>query len=116
VTDNEGVSSTTSATISVTPAAPSVPTAPSNLAASSSTRARVNLTWVNTATNATTITVHRCTGSTCTGFVPVAQLAATAGSWTDTKVKSRSTYRYRLSASNAAGRSPYSNIASATAR
>jgi hypothetical protein len=31
-------------------------------------------------------------------------------------VKSRSTYRYRVSASNAAGRSPYSNIASATAR
>ena len=116
VTDNGGASSTTSATISVTPGASRVPAAPTNLAASSSTRARINLTWINTATNATSITVQRCSGSTCTGFVAVAQLAATAKSWTDSGVKSRSTYRYRVSASNAAGRSPYSNIASATAR
>jgi PKD repeat protein len=117
VTDNGGASNTTSASINVTPGASSVPTAPTNLAASSSTRARINLTWINTATtNATSITVERCTGSTCTGFAAVAQLAGTATSWTDSGVKSRSTYRYRVSASNAAGRSPYSNIASATAR
>jgi len=116
VTDNGGASDTTSVTISATTGAASVPTPPTTLAASSSTRARINLTWINTATNATSITVQRCSGSTCTGFVPVAQLAATAKSWTDTRVKSRSTYRYRVSASNAAGTSPYSNIASATAR
>jgi PKD repeat protein len=116
VTDNGGASNTTSASINVTPGTSAVPAAPTNLAASSSIRARVNLTWINTATNATSITVQRCSGSTCTGFVAVAQLAATATSWTDSGVKSRSTYRYRVSASNAAGRSPYSNIASATAR
>jgi len=92
------------------------PPAPTNLVASSSARARINLTWTNTATTATSITVERCSGSTCTAFVAVAQLAATAKSWTDAGVKSRSTYRYRLLASNDAGRSPYSNIASATAR
>jgi hypothetical protein len=92
------------------------PAAPANLAASSSARARINLTWTNTATNATSITVQRCSGSTCAAFVAVAQLAATATSWTDSAVKSRSTYRYRMFASNDAGRSPYSNIASATAR
>ena len=92
------------------------PAAPTNLAASSSARARVNLTWTNTATNATSITVQRCSGSTCTAFVAVAQLAATAKSWTDSGVKSRSTYRYRMFASNDAGKSPYSSIASATAR
>ena len=54
------------------------PAAPTNLAASSSARARINLTWTNTATNATSITVQRCSGSTCTAFVAVAQLAATA--------------------------------------
>ena len=97
-------------------AARRAPPAPTNLAASSSTRARINLTWTNTATNATSITVQRCSGSTCTAFVAVAQLAATAKSWTDSGVKSRSTYRYRMFASNDAGRSPYSNIASATAR
>ena len=92
------------------------PSAPTNLAATSSTRARIDLTWTNTATDATSITVQRCSGSTCTAFVAVAQLAATANSWTDSGVKSRSTYRYRMFASNDAGSSPYSNIASATAR
>ena len=92
------------------------PAAPTNLAASSSARARINLTWTSTATNATSITVERCSGSTCTAFVAVAQLPATAKSWTDSGVKSRSTYRYRIFASNDAGRSPYSDVASATAR
>ena len=116
VTDNGGASNTASVTINVTTGASSVPTAPTNLAATSSTRGRINLTWINTATDATSITVQRCSGSSCTGFVAVAQLAATATSWTDTGVKSRSTYRYRVSASNAVGKSEYSNIASATAR
>ena len=116
VTDNGGASNTASVTITITTGASSVPTAPTNLAASSSTRGRINLTWINTGTNATSITVERCSGGSCTGFVAVAQLAATAQSWTDTGVKSRSTYRYRVSASNVVGKSPYSNIASATAR
>lgn len=100
------------------PVAPPVvaPPAPTNLAATSITRARIDLTWTNTATDATSITVQRCSGSTCTAFVAVAQLAATAKSWNDSGVKSRSTYRYRVFASNEAGRSPYSNITSATAR
>jgi len=100
------------------PAPPPVvaPAAPTNLAATSSTRARIDLTWTNTATDATSITVQRCSGSTCTAFVAVAQLAATVKSWTDSGVKSRSTYRYRVFASNDAGRSPYSDITSATAR
>jgi hypothetical protein len=100
------------------PAPPPVvaPPAPTNVAASSSARARIDLTWTNTATNATSITVQRCSGSSCTAFVAVAQLAATANSWTDSGVKSRSTYRYRMFASNDAGKSPYSSIASATAR
>lgn len=116
VTDKGGASNTTSVSVNVMTGESIVPTAPTALTASSTTRARVTLTWINTATNPTSFTVQRCSGSTCTGFVTVAQLAATMESWTDTKVKSRSTYRYRVSASNAAGSSPYSNIASATAR
>jgi hypothetical protein len=68
------------------------------------------------ATNATSITVERCMGSTCTGFVAVAQLAPTETQWTDSGLRSRFTYRYRVYASNSAGSSPYSNIASAVAR
>ena len=70
----------------------------------------------DTAADATSITVQRCTGTTCTAFADVARLAATATSWADLGVKSRTTYRYRLFASGDAGTSPYSNIASATAR
>lgn len=93
-----------------------LPAAPTNLAASSRTRRRINLTWINSATDATAITVQRCTGSACTTFVDVVQLAATATAWTDSGLKSGSTYRYRVYASNTAGSSAYSNIASATAR
>jgi fibronectin type 3 domain-containing protein len=93
-----------------------LPLAPTSLAASSTTRRQITLTWRNTAPNAASITVQRCTGSMCMGFVDVAQIAATATSWTDPGVKSGSRYRYRVYASNAAGRSPYSNIVSATAR
>jgi len=95
---------------------PALPAAPTNLAASSSTRRRINLTWINIAANATSITVQRCTGGTCTGFVGVAQLGATATSWVDSGLKSGSTYRYRVYASNKAGNSSYSNITSAPAR
>ncbi|BAL22541.1 PQQ-binding-like beta-propeller repeat protein [Azoarcus sp. KH32C] len=93
-----------------------VPTAPTNLAASSTTRRRIDLVWRNTASDASSITVERCMGSACTAFAPVAQLAATATAWSDAQVKSKSTYSYRLRASNTAGSSGYSNIATATAR
>jgi hypothetical protein len=115
---NSGYSNaaTASTTVITPPPAPSNPTAPANLAASSNVRRRINLTWTNTAAGATSVTVERCTGTTCTGFVAVAELAATATSWIDSRVRSGSIYRYRAFASNAAGNSPYSNIASATAR
>ncbi|AKU09933.1 hypothetical protein AzCIB_0028 [Azoarcus sp. CIB] len=92
------------------------PTAPTNLAASSSVRRRIDLGWTNTATNATSITVERCLGSGCSNFAAVSQLAPTAIRWSDATVKSRSTYSYRLRASNSAGNSPYSNTATARAR
>ncbi|MCM2336959.1 MAG: hypothetical protein NDI66_09275, partial [Pseudomonas sp.] len=92
------------------------PTAATNLAASSSVRRQIDLGWTNTATNATSITVERCVGSGCTNFAAVSQLAPTASRWSDATVKSRSTYSYRLRASNSAGNSPYSNIATARAR
>jgi hypothetical protein len=93
-----------------------VPTAPTNLAAGSNSRRRIILRWTNTASSATSVTVERCTGSTCTAFVAVVQLPATATSWIDSGLRSGLRYRYRVYASNGAGNSPYSNIASATAR
>jgi hypothetical protein len=102
--------------VTVTTAGDATPSAPTALSASSDARRTIVLAWMNTANNATSITVERCTGSTCTNFAPVAQLAATATFWIDSGLRSRFTYRYRVYASNAAGSSPYSNIAGARAR
>lgn len=113
VTDNAATTNRTSAIVLV---APGLPSAPTNLVATSTVRARVNLAWTNTASNATSISVERCRGSACTGFAAVTQLGATATTWTDSTVKSGSVYRYRLRASNAEGNSLYSSIASVTAR
>ena len=113
VIDNVGTTGSTSATITV---APSVPTAPANVVATSPSRARIALTWTNTASNATTIIIERCDGKACTGFATVAQLGATATSWADSAVQPGTIYRYRLRADNATGSSPYSNIATVKAR
>ncbi|CAN5153001.1 hypothetical protein BH11PSE10_BH11PSE10_08140 [soil metagenome] len=113
VTDSHGMSNSATTSISVTPGLLS---APVNLVATSTSRALINLAWINTSSSATSIGVERCRGSACTDFTTVAQLGAAATSWADSAVKSRSTYRYRLRASNASGSSPYSEIAAATAR
>jgi len=98
------------------PPPPAVPSAPVNLTAGASARRRIQLAWTNTAASATSITVERCLGSTCTGFAAVAGLGPTATSWADSGLRSGSTYRYRVRASGQAGSSPYSNVASATTR
>jgi len=92
------------------------PTAPTNLVARSTAPARIRLTWTNTATNATSVSVERCQGGMCTKFKAVAQLGATATSWSDTAVKSGVMYRYRVRASGVSGNSPYSNIANVRVR
>ena len=90
--------------------------APTNLVATSTAPTRIDLTWTNTANDATSISVERCRGAVCTKFKAVAKLGATANSWTDFAVTSGATYRYRVRASNAQGNSPYSNIAKVKAR
>jgi hypothetical protein len=92
------------------------PTAPANLVASSTAPARIDLTWTNTATDATSLSVERCRGAVCTKFKVVARIGATANTWTDFAVTSGATYRYRVHASNAQGNSPYSNIVNVRAR
>ena len=110
-TGNSGYSNiVTASTSAIEP-----PTAPANLIATSSTRRRINLAWTNTAANATSITVERCSGSTCTAFVAVAELGPTATSFNEVGVRGL-LYRYRVYAANSAGQSPYSNIASVTVR
>ena len=93
--------------------APPLPSAPTGLTATALSRSAIRLNWTNGATNQTEVRIERCTGSNCTTFAQVATVAGTATTFTDTSRASRTTYSYRVRAHNAAGDSPYSNVASA---
>lgn len=92
------------------------PAAPTNLTATALTRSSIGLAWMNGAIGQAEVRVERCKGSSCTNFVEVAAMPGTATIFTDTVLASGTTYRYRVRARNAAGFSPYSNIASARTR
>lgn len=61
----------------------------------------------------TVIAIERC-AAPCSGFSEIARVAGSATAFTDSALRSRTSYSYRVRASNATGWSPYS--ASATAR
>lgn len=110
VTDNGGAASTTSRSIVVNTV---VPPAPSALTASALSRSSIRLRWTNGTSSQTQVAIERCTGSTCTNFAPVAVVAGSATTFTNTGLRSLTTYRYRVRAQSALGVSPWSNVASA---
>lgn len=97
-----------------TPAAPPTPAAPSGLVATAISGTQINLSWTDNSGNEDGFRIERCTGSTCTNFVQIAQVAANVTSFPNTGLAKNTTYRYRVRAFNVAGNSAYSNIASAT--
>jgi hypothetical protein len=84
--------------------------APTSLVATAPARGRVVLTWVNLPSTATSLAVQRCTGAGCSSFATLATTAASASSFTDTTVRRRKSYTYRLLASDGAA-----TVASTTA-
>ena len=112
VTSNSGGSGSTSVSIAVT--APQPPTAPTALTATALSRSSIGLNWTNTAISQTQVQIERCQGSGCTSFTQIAAVAGTATTFTDTGLKSRKAYTYRVRASSAAGVSAYSASATAT--
>ncbi len=98
----------------VTVAAPPL-VAPGDLAATSPVRNQIRLAWSNPVSSATGLALERCKGSGCTSFTRIAVLTTATTSYTDTTVKNRTTYRYRLAASTSAA-TVYSNVVTATAR
>ncbi len=112
---NTGGPSDPSATASATTlAAPTLPAAPAGLTAKAMTKNVINLAWTDSSDNETGFLIERCKGSTCTSFTQVASVGSTMKTYVNSGLAGGTTYRYRIRAYNAAGKSAYSNIASAT--
>jgi titin len=88
----------------------SPPGAPTNLAASAASSTRIDLTWT-AVPNATGYSVERSND----GATAWSQIATTASpGYNDTTVIENSTRFYRVVATNSGGKSPPSNVSSAT--
>jgi uncharacterized protein YkwD len=107
----------TTAPATPTPTVSTVPNAPSNLKATragNGTNQKVNLTWTDNASNEASFVVERSTDQSA--WSVIATVAANTTATTDSGVLKNTTYFYRAQATNSVGRSPYSNVASATTK
>ena len=91
---------------------PTIPADPSGLSASAVSSSQINLSWSDNATDEDTYHVERSTDGA--NFSVVANPGADSNSYSDTGLAASTTYYYQVNASNAAGSSGYTNIASAT--
>ena len=108
--------SANSAQVSATPSAPAGPAAPTSLTASSTVKKQIKLTWTqSTSPNITNNKIYRAT--TRGGpYTLVATIAPTT-SYNNTGLNSGTTYYYVVTAVNSSSQeSPYSNMASTTAK
>lgn len=101
------------ATIAVSGGGSTPPPAPSSLLAQVLSASQIQLTWTNNTGSQDGVIIQRCKGVGCTNFTQIAVVAGNVTSYTDTGRAANTTYRYRVRAYNAAGNSPFSNIASA---
>jgi hypothetical protein len=90
------------------------PNAPTNLSATPASWSSIQLAWTDQSDNETAFVLERATNPTFTAGFQSSTLAANTTSHTDTGLLASTTYYYRVRATNAAGSSAYSNVASAT--
>jgi hypothetical protein len=100
-------SNTTSVT---TPA--TVPIAPDTLIATAASSNAVNLSWADKSNNETSFKIERSGDGS--NFGDVTTVSANATTYTDSNVTESTTYYYRVRATNSAGDSGYTNVASVT--
>lgn len=94
--------------------APTTPTSPSAVAASST---QINLSWTASTDNVgiAGYNVERCTGSGCVNWAEVQVTSGTGTTWSDTGRTASTLYRYRIRARDAVPNySGYSSIVEAT--
>jgi hypothetical protein len=106
-TDTSGWSNVAAATT------PDPVEAPTQLTATAASASRVDLNWLDNATNETSYVVERAASSSFASPT-VFTLAANQASYADTTVAASTTYWYRVRAGNASTASAWSNAASAT--
>jgi titin len=97
---------------------PDRPAAPSHLTATTVNSARINLAWLDNATNEDSFKIERkaaTVGMESAGaYAQVAQVSANVTRYSDTNLAGNVAYFYRVRAYNAGGFSDYANEASAT--
>jgi hypothetical protein len=89
------------------------PAAPSALTASVVSTSQINLTWTDNSSSETGFKLERSTDGS-TGWTQIATPPANATNVSDSGLATATTYYYRLRATNAAGDSAFSNVATAT--
>ncbi len=92
--------------------APAPPSDPANLQAAALNGSQISLAWTNDATNAVNFLVERSPDNV--NFTLVGAVTSDTSNFTDTGLSPGQTYYYRVTASNAGGKSNPSGIASAT--
>ena len=110
--DEYSYSETVSAATLATPPPSGLPTAPASLIAKAISSRQIVLKWSDTSSNETGFIVERASRSTGR-FTKIATLAAGVTTYSNTGLRSSTTYYYRVCAYNADGNSGYSNTASA---
>jgi autotransporter-associated beta strand protein len=109
---NAGGLSAYSAVASATTQGNPPPAAPGGLQATALSRSYVALQWTDNSTNETGFVIQRAVNDV--GFADVASVGADTTSFTDSGLAAGTTYYYRVAASNDAGSSPYSSMATVT--
>jgi hypothetical protein len=93
--------------------ATTIPAEPTSLAVTPASSKRLNLSWVDNSINEAGYKIERKTGAGGS-FVQVATVSSNTTSYQDASLTANTAYFYRVSATNSAGDSAFSNEAGAT--
>ncbi len=99
--------------VSGTGGGPTIPAAPSSLAATAASSTQINLSWVDNSSDETGFKVERKTGAGGT-YAQIATVGAGVTTYPNIGLAASTQYYYRVRATNTAGDSAYSNEANAT--
>jgi hypothetical protein len=101
-----GLTSTASVTV--------VPAAPTNVTATTVSKSQISLTWTESTTNITGFSIQRSTNGT--SWSQLATVGASATSYRDTSVGKNRSYYYRVSATSTVGNSSWTTSGATPAR